>query len=407
MKIGIVNLITKTVDMPDKRTSIIGLSPSQMISDKEANILQLGSKISSMGHEVTIFISDAYEPVEPSNLSDGRTRVKYLETKLGKVFPPAYIPFTPALADEISSTDFDVVQSGEFFQWGTVLASKAAKKNNVPFIIWQEMDINPQFPGDILQTTYNRTYGRLVSRRTSAFVPRSESARRYLLSLGISPDIIAPIIHTGVDTEVFHPLEDGDLKERFGVRPESPLILSVGRLHPNKGFDILIEALSDVREKIPNVSLAIKGSGPQKAQLERLIDRLGLRANVRIITEHLSRKRMNELYNASDFIAISSRIDLFPFSAMESLACAKPVVSTYGRAVAHDIIGEHGTGILVSDGSRRGFVDAMVHLIRNPKIRHEMGRRALNLCHQQFDLNVVSGQFCDIYNEVASQGSST
>ncbi len=406
MRIAIVNLITKTVDMPEKKTSILGLSPSSMKSDRETNIMELASRISGMGNEVTVFVSDTYEPEDSAGSEDGRFKVKYLKTMYRTVLPPAYIPFTPELVNEITSDHFDIVQSGEFFQLGTILASKAASKIAVPFIVWQELDVNPQFPGGILQATYNLTYGRLVTRRISTFVPRSFSARNYLLSIGMRPVDVSRVIHTGVNTQVFHPLRDEDLKTKFGIDSNSPLVLSVGRLHPNKGFDVLIRAIAKVREEVPNVSLIIKGSGPGQTQLEELIGKLDLGGNVTIITDHIPRKSMNELYNASDFTAICSRVDLFPFSAMESLACGKPVVSTFGRSVRLDIIGNHGTGIYVPNGSTRALADSIVYLIRNTKLRLRMGKNALHLCRREFDLDVVSERFCNLYHQLVGNEDS-
>ncbi|MCK5292550.1 MAG: glycosyltransferase family 4 protein [Thermoplasmata archaeon] len=397
MKVAIVNPITATVDMPEKKSAIVGLGPSRPKKDTETNIMELASRISERGNSVTVFISDVYRPMETSIDVGTGVIARYLKTRYAKIFPPAYIPYTPDLVDEISSNGFDIVQSGEFFQWGTILASKSTRRTNIPLVVWQEIDINPQFPGGFLQAIYNKSYGRMICRRISGFVPRSKSARRYLLNTRIPPDKICPIIHTGVNTQIFHPLEDQNLKEKYGFKSDSPLILSVGRLHPNKGYDILIRAVAKAREKIPNISLAIKGNGPQKDYLENLIRRLQMEDHTSIISEHISRKSMNELYNASDLTAISSRIDLFPFSAIESLACGKPIVSLFGRGVKLDVIGNHGTGMYVPNDSIRNFADSIVYLVRNPDVRLEMGRRALHLCRREFDLDVVSRRFCNLY----------
>ena len=392
--------------MPVKKSSIVGLSPPPLKSDRDANIMELASRIGKLGNDVTVFVSDAYQPLECKATPDDGFRVKYLNTEFKTIFPPAYLPFTPELADEIGNGRFDVIQSAEFFQWGTILASRAASENGVPFLVWQEMDINPQFPGGILQATYNLTYGRFVSKRVTSFVPRSTSAKKYLLDLNIRTEDISPVIHTGVDTRAFYPLEDPGLKDKLGFPPDAPLILSVGRLHPNKGFDILIRTIAQVKRRIHDISLIVKGDGPQKEELEDLVNGLHLERNVKIVTEHFSKKEMNELYGASDFTAIASRVDLFPFSAIESLACGKPVVSIFGRAVELDVIGNHGTGIYIPDQSMEGLADAIVYLVRNPQIRREMGRKAHRLCQIEFDLNIVSQRFHDLYAKFTHMGCS-
>jgi glycosyltransferase involved in cell wall biosynthesis len=406
MKIAIVNLITKTVDMPRKKSSILGLSPDGIESDEDANIMEHASNMGALGNDVTVFVSDTYRPRNVWTESNERVKVEYLPTKLKTVFPPAYIPFTPQLESEILSGRFDVVQSGELFQWGTVLASRATRKNKMPLIVWQEIDINPRFPGGIVQATYNGTYGRIVDRRVATYVPRSKSAMNYLAAIGIGKNRVSSVIHTGVNTGIFHPLEDGNLKDEFGFKSETPLAVAVGRLHSNKGFDFLIRVIAKARQRVPNVSLIIKGSGPQKAELIELIEELHLEKNVVILSEHLSREAMNHLYAAADFTTISSRVDLFPFSAIETLACGKPIISSFGRAIELDVIGDHSTGILVPDGSVDSFADAIVYLVRNREVRKEMGRNALRLCQEQFDMDVICRQFHSLYSRMVGSGFS-
>lgn len=403
MKVAIVNLITKTVDMPKKKSGIVGLSPTPSKKDIEVNIMELALRIGQQGNEVTVFVSDAYRPKEPLEHIGKNVRVEYLRTGHKKVFPPAYIPYTPELVNRLSSDGFDIIQSGEFFQWGTILASRSARKKGIPLVVWQELDIHPQFPGGLMQSTYNRTYGRVVRKRISSFVPRSESARRYLLGIGIPPEDISSVIHTGVNTDFFHPLNDDGLKEYFGFGRDAALVLSVGRLHPNKGFDILIKAVAKAKERIPSISLAIKGNGPQEGELRELITKLDLKGNARVISDYITREDMNKLYNAADFTAIASRVDLFPFSSLESIACGKPVVSIYGRAIELDVIANHGTGIYVSSGSVNDFADSIVHLARDAEMRLEMGKKALRLCQREFDLKVVSKRFCDLYHDIANR----
>ena len=71
-----------------------------------------------------------------------------------------------------------------------------------------------------------------------------------------------------------------------------------------------------------------------------------------------------------------------------------------------DIIRNHGTGIYVPNESTRMLADSIVYLIRNTKLRLRMGKNALHLCRREFDLDVVSERFCNLYHQLVGKEDS-
>jgi glycosyltransferase involved in cell wall biosynthesis len=104
-----------------------------------------------------------------------------------------------------------------------------------------------------------------------------------------------------------------------------PALISAGRLMPQKGFDLLLDALAQVRVEHPDVHLTILGEGPDRAALEAQARALGIAEHVTFAgfcDEPLPQIR------AADLFVLASRYEGFPNAALEALACGTPIVLT-------------------------------------------------------------------------------
>ena len=98
MRIGLVNLITKTADV-QANASVMrtqGLRPG---TDTDLNIVETGRRLVKRGHEVTVFVADTYRPERSGDL--GGVKVEYIPVRLSRVFPPSLAPLTPSLLRDI------------------------------------------------------------------------------------------------------------------------------------------------------------------------------------------------------------------------------------------------------------------------------------------------------------------
>ena len=110
MKIAIVNPIMTTVTAGGllAASRISGITSPQ--TDDDNLIVELAKSIAALGHEVTVFASDFYQPLHSVGEALPGVRVVYLPTKLCQAFPPAYIPFTPHLYSHIRRGEYSVIQ---------------------------------------------------------------------------------------------------------------------------------------------------------------------------------------------------------------------------------------------------------------------------------------------------------
>lgn len=392
MRIGLVNLITKTADVGADGSvlSTANLTPG---SDSDINIMELGRRMAARGHQVTIYVADTYRPKEQSELTE--PAVEYLPTRLPLLFPPSLAPLTPSLAPVLRREKLDVVQSGEVFQPGTMLSWTATREPGTTMFVWQELDTYMRGPLGWAQKRFYGAFGRAMALRCGGVIPRSRSARRHLLDIGFPDHKMAPVVHSGVDTALYRPMNKHESRQRFGIDEDRNVLLSVGRLHDNKGMDLLLRAMAHLKKGDPDCLLIIKGTGPQEAQLREMVGTLKLQDNVTILTDQLARRDMPVLYNCADLLTVASRVDLFPFTAIEAISCGVPVATSFARGLKSDIADE-GAGAMVRPDPP-ALAEDLLALLGDPVRLDSMGRQARQLALRDFDFEVAVDRLLRIY----------
>jgi glycosyltransferase involved in cell wall biosynthesis len=129
------------------------------------------------------------------------------------------------------------------------------------------------------------------------------------------------VIHNGIAPSVLpENTRREDLCREFGLAAERPVLISVGRLVPAKGFDILLPAMEGI-----DANLLVVGDGPERATLEDLASRLGLSEKV-FFAGH--RKDVPRLLASADMAVIASRNEGFPYVLVEALHVRQMILST-------------------------------------------------------------------------------
>jgi glycosyltransferase involved in cell wall biosynthesis len=397
LKIAIVNPITLTTVAPDGGSSFVGLEPIGHPHDEgELNIVEMGNAIAGIGNEVTIYISDAYEP-EIRSTPTRNISIEYLPTHLKRFFGPAAIPFIPGLFTHIRENDYDVVLTTEVFQWGTLISALASIGKRTHVVIWQEVDVfSASFLRRTSQIIFWCTFGRLLISLVDGFVGRTTNAMEFLKTLGVPRSKMLGVISTGVNTDVFRPVRrNGVIRNKLQIDAKKRVITSISTLDQHRGLELLISAMKEVASEIPETMLMIIGKGPLKPRLDALIDKLDLRESVKIHEEHLNHEEVCALMNTSAVVVVPTLIGFLPFVALECIACGRPVVSVFKRGL-RDFVKNGTTGFLVEynveDISRK-----IKLLLRNPKLSSRMGHNALELCKRTCDMRVVANKFVDLF----------
>ncbi len=205
-------------------------------------------------------------------------------------------------------------------------------------------------------------------------------------------------IAPGIDTFHFSPQADATQRRTELGLESKKIIISVGRLVHRKGQDKLIQAFPTIVREIPNAHLLIVGEGPYRAHLEKLVEKLSLKANVTFVGR-IFYNNLPSYLSASDVFVMPSRSRFFGLEVeglgivyLEASACAIPVVAGVSGG-APDAVQEGITGLCV-DGTNIGQIaEAVIHICSDSKRATKMGLAGRNWVIEQWQWEIWSKQF--------------
>lgn len=186
-----------------------------------------------------------------------------------------------------------------------------------------------------------------------------------------------------------------------GGRPEGSgprTLLAMGRLGPEKGFDILLEAFARLAPGFPDWQLRIYGEGGERARLEALIDRLGLagRAHLPGIV-----RRPGDFLAQADVFAVPSRYEGFSMVLAEAMALGVPAVATACSGPAA-IIRDGIDGLLVPPEDPAALAQALARLMLDGDERRCLGARAVEVA-ERFSPERIVGQWQSLIESVLAE----
>jgi glycosyltransferase involved in cell wall biosynthesis len=190
-----------------------------------------------------------------------------------------------------------------------------------------------------------------------------QALKEGIVWLGIPEEKIV-VIPNGVDPAKFYPVQKEEAKKALGL-PAKRVILSVGHLTPNKGFDLLIKAVkilyTELDEK--NLYLVIVGEGKYRKELERIISLLDLDKQVKL-TGDIPHHELYRWYSAADLFCLASGEEGWPNVLLESLSCGTPVVATPVGGIP-EIIASDKVGLL-TERSEEAIAKTISSALKRP-----------------------------------------
>ncbi len=200
------------------------------------------------------------------------------------------------------------------------------------------------------------------------------------------------VVHCGADLQRFRPspaaIPPGDRRER-------PLdLLCVGRLVPEKGQSLLLDAIALLRDRGVAVCLTIAGAGPDRATLEARADRLGVCESVRFLGA-VNQDIMPEVLRDAQVFCLPSFAEGVPVVLMEAMATGLPVVTTVIAGIP-ELVTDQVNGLLVAPGRADLLADAVAQLT-DGELRARMGQEGRRTVALAFDSQRCAGDLASLF----------
>jgi glycosyltransferase involved in cell wall biosynthesis len=198
-----------------------------------------------------------------------------------------------------------------------------------------------------------RTVQRFVVGRADRVIAPSEYFARLVSGWGIPKDRVRAI-YNGIDLSVE--------EEPPRNPPSGKILLSIGRLTPWKGFDLLIRLLSE----LPRWTLVIAGDGPQRQELKRLALSEGVADRV-LFTGAISRAQMFGWCRVADAFALNTSFESFSFQTVEAMHAGVPVIATRVGSIP-ELIEDGKEGALCAPDDAAAFLAAIRSIETEPEL---------------------------------------
>ena len=235
-----------------------------------------------------------------------------------------------------------------------------------------------------------------IARNVDAIIVSTSEEKHALTRLyNVHPDRIE-VVTAGVDLERFHPI-DKDLARKTIEISESNIILSVGRIDPLKGVDILIKAISMMDNTADTKVLIVGGepeSGNELSKLINLSNKLGLNDVLRF-EGIVSQDMLPIYYSASDIFVMPSYYESFGLVALEAMACGVPVVASRVGG-PRSLINQGGNGYLIPWVCPEPFSEKLEILLSNKILRENMANASISTA-RNLDWNNTVNKLSNIY----------
>jgi glycosyltransferase involved in cell wall biosynthesis len=206
------------------------------------------------------------------------------------------------------------------------------------------------------------------------------------------------VVYNGVDEKRFKPRKDSSVREKFYIG-EGPLLLTNGRLVPQKGMYYLIEAFYMLKKYFKDAKLMIIGKGPLKDELASQCFRLGVQSSVSFVTG-IPEEELPLYYNSADLFVLPTLWEPSAVVLYEALASGKAIVTT--RVGGNPEIVNSKCGMLVPARNAPELCDKMRLLLENDRLRKRMEKSSRERAVENFTWDIAAKRYESIYKRVLS-----
>jgi 1,2-diacylglycerol 3-alpha-glucosyltransferase len=287
---------------------------------------------------------------------------------------------TPRTTWSLTRKHFDVLHAHSPLSVG-LLAYLTASTKNLPLIYTYHTSITDythyiKFIGGSAVVRYGaRWFSTATTNLGDQVVVPSPKFRRLLLGQKVNKPIHT--IPNGIDLSTFkRTVPGGGFRARLGLKPGAPMLLSVGRIDPEKRLDFLIDAFLLIGRDFPDAHLVFAGDGSARKDLEEKAASTAMKERIHFLGMVKRADLPEILHDASIFLSASTT-EVHPISVIEAIASGLPVIAVEDEAFEGMVVdGENGETTPLDVHS---FSNAVVALLSDPVKIEKYGKRSSEL----------------------------
>jgi glycosyltransferase involved in cell wall biosynthesis len=292
----------------------------------------------------------------------------------------------PRLARLFRRCDVDVVHTRTF---GTLFYSAPAARLARRALVYGEH-------GDLPMMRHKgrvRWSFRLFARMTDRLYAVTEAGRTCLTELTGRDPASIPVIHNGVESDVFMPGDPAAARRRLGIEADAFTIGFVGRVAPVKNLKALFDALPDVWAAVENTDVIIAGDGPAMKQVRRMAADSNRPDRVHLLGD---RDDVHELLPAMSVVVLPSFSEGHSNTILEAASAGCPVIASDvggNPEIVHD--GE--TGFLFPLDRPKELGRRIIEVARSDALRRRLGANARKLALSEFSIDAMIDRYEKLY----------
>lgn len=382
--------------------------PAYVYGGPVKSVAAVCEALARAGQAVTVFTTNANGPGQVLREPvDRAVEINGVEVNYYPVRQRAarYVLFyAPQLGEACAKRvrEFDVVYVNGTWTYPMYAAGTWAHRRRVPYVV------SPR--GSFMawsmtqRALKKRLYLALIERRlvnrAAVIVCTTNLEREQLKRWGFEPDVV--VAPNGLDGRAYEHLpERGALRGALGIRSEASVSLFVGRLHPMKRLDLVIDAFARVVATGADAHLVIVGPGGDgvRRALTSQVAEFGLGGRVHLMGL-LTGRELLQAYSDADMLVLLSHRENFGMVVVEAMAAGLPVLLTEGVGLAQEVA-EAGAGYCV-EGEPGAVAARWARMLDTPAERHAMGRRGKMMVQERFDSAVVAERTIAVFRDLVS-----
>jgi glycosyltransferase involved in cell wall biosynthesis len=228
----------------------------------------------------------------------------------------------------------------------------------------------------------------------------SESHKTYLVSSKHIPPRKIAVVYNGIDLHSFdRPVDTREVRRGLRIPDSARVVGVVANLWPWKTHDVFLQSAEALlRTSLVDTYFVIAGDGPERDNLEKMAQDLGIADHVRFLG---TVDDVPALLRSIDLSVLSSAHEVFPLALLESMAARCPVVATDVGSVS-EIVEDGVTGLLVPPGTPDQLAEAMLRVLMDPELAAKLGDEGRTRVERKFTVERMVSRNESILRELVN-----